>query len=318
MAGPGFIAWVADSLGLSTPEPLPLVLWSTPNQPEPAFRTLGVGATAYVRTTDDPRVVRKGYQVWEGDRLSLNREDEYYTSGEEDMRREVCVFEVLGEHPQILKFLSVEQVRPGVSSLRLERARFGDIREYIRQYPDSQPPPKIRLGMACDAARGVAHMHAKGVQHCDISCRNLLLFEGFRVKLGDFGASLIDGRGFKHTHCEEASYELPLRGREFDARPGRQRELFALGSAIYEITTWERPWQGVGYDDIESMYAKEEFPSLEGNPAGLVIARCWKEEYGTADEVVADLEHCLEMEGKLTPWFLIYWMKSYLPESPLK
>ena len=93
--------------------------------------------------------------------------------------------------------------------------------------------------MALDTATGVAYLHSRGVQHCDMSCRNLFLFDGFRVKLGDFGASLLEGREFKPTFCEESQYELPLRGRQFNDRTPVKRELFALGSAIYEITTWE-------------------------------------------------------------------------------
>ncbi|KAK3324181.1 kinase-like domain-containing protein [Cercophora scortea] len=258
------------------------------------FDTIGFGATCYVTTTDDPAVVRKGYQVWEDGRLWLNREHEYYTSGEEDVQREATIYNILGDHDQILKFLGLEEIGPGVHSLRLERAPLNNVRSYIKQHPDEPPALEDRLYMAIQAARGVAYIHSKGVQHCDLCCRNLLLFEGLRVKLGDFGASLIDGRGLKETNCEEAAYELPLRGREFYTRPGRKRDIFALGSAIYEITTWKRPYAGLEDEEIESRYAQDLFPPLEGNVAGAVISKCWGEGYETADEVALDLGQCFE------------------------
>ncbi|KAK3936797.1 kinase-like domain-containing protein [Diplogelasinospora grovesii] len=262
------------------------------------FEIIGIGATCFVTATDDPTVVRKGYQVWEDGRLAVNREHEYYESGEEDVQREAAVYKLLGDHPHILKFLALEEVGPGVHSLRLERAPLNNLRRYIGQRPEEPPTPEVRLRMTLEAARAIAHIHSKGAQHCDLSCRNLLLFAGLPVKLGDFGASLIDGRGFDETHYEEASYELPLRGREFHARPGRKRDLFALGSAIYEITTWKRPWQGLEDEEIESRYAREEFPPLDGNVAGSIISKCWKEVYETADEVVTDLNQCFESLGK--------------------
>ncbi|KAJ4230959.1 hypothetical protein NW759_002942 [Fusarium solani] len=79
---------------------------------------------------------------------------------------------------------------------------------------------------------------------------SLFLWEYAYVKLGDFGAALIEGREFPETFCEEAQYERPLRGRKFKSRPARKRDLFALGSAIYEITAWQRPWQGLGDDEV--------------------------------------------------------------------
>ena len=263
------------------------------------FETVGIGATCFVTTTDEPTVVRKGYQVWEDGKLILNREHEYYDSGEEDVQREAAIYALLGDHPHILKFFTLEEVSPSVHSLRLELAPLNNVRVYIEQHPKEPPSLEVRLHMSLQAARAVAYIHSKGVQHCDLSCRNLLLFTGHLVKLGDFGASLIDGHGLKETRCEEASYELPLRGREFYGRPGRKRDLFALGSVIYEITTWKRPWRDLEDEEIEARYAREEFPPLDGNITCSIISRCWNEVYDTADDVVVDLEQCCKsIEGR--------------------
>ncbi|KAJ4168284.1 hypothetical protein NW754_013618 [Fusarium falciforme] len=264
------------------------------------FRVLAVGGSSYISTTDNPGVVLKGYQIWEDERQVLD----YYedpenpkTSGEEDMMREVAVYEHLGKHPLILRFLGLQELHPGIHSLRLELAPLSDVRFYIKQHPNEPLSLDIRLRMATDAARGLAYLHSKQVQHCDLSCRNLMLFDNFRVKRGDFGAALIEGRYFPERFCEETQYELPLRGREFESRPARKRELFALGSAIYEITTWQRPWEGLKDDEVEARYGREEFPEVGDNVAGSIITSCWKEKYDNVDEVVRDSE---EEIGRLT------------------
>ncbi|KAK4034440.1 kinase-like domain-containing protein, partial [Parachaetomium inaequale] len=177
--------------------------------------------------------------------------------------------------------------------LLTELAPLGAVRQYIMEHPDNPPPLPTRLQMALDVVTGVAYLHSKGVQHYDMSCRILFLFGGFRVKLGDFGASLLQGHDFAPTLCEESQYELPLRGRLFDDRPPAKRELFALGSAIFEITSWERPFQGLPDEEVELRYARDEFPSLIGNPAGWVIQKCWNEESETASEVLENLTQCL-------------------------
>lgn len=54
-----------------------------------------------------------------------------------------------------------------------------------------------------------AGVHSLRLELAPLGCRNLFLLDGFRVKLGDFGASLLEGRKFRPTFCEETQYELP-------------------------------------------------------------------------------------------------------------
>lgn len=147
--------------------------------------------------------------------------------------------------------------------------------------------------MALDVAAGLAYVHSRKVQHADLSCRNLFLFDGFRVKIGDFGDSAMEGCEFQPTVCEEIRCELPCRGREFNARPIAKREIFALGSVIYEILAWAGPFPGLQDEEVETQYAREEFPPLDGIVVGPTILSCWKERYETVDEVVASLDEFL-------------------------
>ncbi|ERS95382.1 TKL protein kinase [Sporothrix schenckii ATCC 58251] len=245
------------------------------------YKLLGLGATCYVTKTDN-KTVLKGYQC------------------EDDLVREATIYRHLGSHPQILECFGLEEQCPGVHSLRLELAPLGCVRQFIAEHADAPLPRQTRIGMALDVAQGVAYLHAQDVQYCDLSCRNVFLFDGYRVKLGDFGASLLAGYDFKPTFSEEAQYELPLRGRNFKDWPPTKRDLFALGSAIYEITMWKRPFQGLSDEEVESSHAGETFPSLEGNMAGPIIQRGWDEEFDRADEVAEALARLVAM-GAVEP-----------------
>ncbi|AEO70969.1 2308f8de-1285-4237-84fb-af640ff103a3 [Thermothielavioides terrestris] len=257
------------------------------------YELLGLGATCYVTTTDH-KTVLKGHQVWRDGKYYIGRDD-----CEDDLAREAAIYAHLGDHPQILKCFGLEEHCVGVHSLRLELAPLGCVRQYIAEHPRQPPPLQTRLRMALDVATGLAYLHSKGVQYCDLSCRNLFLFHGFRIKLGDFGASLLEGCGLKPTFCEETQYELPLRGRRFSDRPAVKRELFALGSAIYEITAWQRPFQGLEDEEVEARYAREEFPSLEGNAAAQVIGKCWHEEFHSANDALEVLTRQIVSETPL-------------------
>ncbi|OAA63573.1 Protein kinase-like domain protein [Niveomyces insectorum RCEF 264] len=252
------------------------------------YSIIGMGASCFASSTDG-KTVLKGYEIWEGGQ----RRAAYARSCEETLAREDQVYRRLGPHPQILTCYGLEEVHPGVHALRLELAPLGNVRQFIEDHVLSPPSMQERLQMALDVAHGLAHIHARGVQHADLSCRNLFLFPGYRVKAGDFGASRIEGCDWVASLCEEAQYELPCRGRDFDDRPVRQREIFALEAAIFEVMAWEGPYQGLDDAEIDRLFACDAFPSVEGLLAGDIILGCWMEEYDSVDDVVLFLRKVL-------------------------
>lgn len=87
--------------------------------------------------------------------------------------------------------------------------------------------------------------------------------------------------------AEEAQHELPCRGRDSRERPRLKRGLFALGSCLYEIMAWTRPFQGLRDSEVTKRYGGGEFPSLDSIPAIVAEAiwNCWHEVYDCADQV---------------------------------
>ncbi|KAL2757044.1 hypothetical protein ACRALDRAFT_2103461, partial [Sodiomyces alcalophilus JCM 7366] len=217
------------------------------------------------------------HAVWhEGKRRAYCEDD-----CEKQLAREAAIYKHLGEHARILRYYGLREIHAGIHALCMEYAPFGDVRTFLQANTEKagQLSEHIRLQMALDAALGISYIHARGVVHGDMSCRNLFLFENYRVKIGDFGGSWIEGSDFKMCTWEEPAYELPLRGREFEGRPARKRELFGLGSAIYEMLVGVYPHEGLDDDEIEQKFAAEEFPSLDRVAAGDIIQKCWDEKF---------------------------------------
>ncbi len=76
-----------------------------------------------------------------------------------------------------------------------------------------------------------------------------------------------------------------------------KRELFALGSAVYEIMAWEKPFEGLTYDEVEAKFENEEFPDVDGLAVGTTIRRCWDEKCEMAQEMVDAIEASLASLG---------------------
>ncbi|KUJ16515.1 kinase-like protein [Mollisia scopiformis] len=255
-------------------------------------KVIGVGTTCYVTTTEN-KTVLKGYRVWFDGNLVFD----YGAACEERLAREYTIYKHLGKHPRILTCFGLEEVHPGVRSLRLEMAPLGSIRAYIQNKSNSPPPIRQRLQMALDVAAGLSYIHLRGAMSCDLSCSNLFILDGLRIKLGDFGGGLLNGFDFKWDQTHESRYHLPSRGRQYNDVPLMKRELFGLGSAIYEIIAWKRPFPELNDDKVDNKYAREEFPPLHSNVARHIIWNCWTEAYASAREVASDLDQISDIES---------------------
>jgi hypothetical protein len=83
---------------------------------------------------------------------------------------------------------------------------------------------------------------------------------------------------------------LPLRGREWEAIPYINQGLFALGSAIYEIVAWKKPFAELSDGEVAKRFGCEDFPDLKNVLCADVIRKCWNEEYETAEDVMLALQ----------------------------
>ena len=253
---------------------------------EPEPKILGTGISALVTTTDNVTAL-KGYEVWWNGKLTID----HPWPDEDRILRENTMYKYLGEHPRILKCLGLHEIRPGAHSLRLELAPLGCVRLYMHLHPDDMPSVQTRLRMVLDVAEGLQFMHSRRVFNCDLSTRNVFVFGGLRLKIGDLGAAVfMDRNDFEWDQTYEGRYTLPPRGREYNDVDKMKRELFALGCAIYEITAWQAPFSNLTSCEAENNYKREEFPDLDGNFARDIIWSCWSEKVRTVDEVVHQLD----------------------------
>jgi serine/threonine protein kinase len=245
------------------------------------LKILGSGWSAFVSLYDEQSVL-KGYEVWANGRCC--RKIDPNEPCKKSQAREDIVYKRLGSHPHIPHYYGRVEVAAGVYSLRLELAQRGNLRDLIVNTRQCAPPLDTRLRMALQTSSTLAYIHSKSVFHCDISCRNIFVFPDWCVKIGDFGGSKIDDREPLDV-AEEIRYELPVRGRSWEGRPFIKRELFALGSAIYEIMAWKMPYDTLQDDEVERNYAEEKFPDVEGLLVGSVIWDCWNERFKSAEDV---------------------------------
>ncbi|KAF5642476.1 TKL kinase [Fusarium tjaetaba] len=207
-----------------------------------------------------------------------------------DLTREHEVYKAISPHRQITKCFGIVHDDDGHAiALKLERATKGNLRNLIEGTP---VPPSIdrRLEMATAVAESISHLHSRGVIWGDISTRNVLVFSDDTLKICDFASSALSQTYPEFgPHTYEPAYCPALPEERVVELSMMQRELYALGSAIYEITEWKIPYAGIDGDTWEIVDAGLA-PVIAGeNITGEIINRCWKFGYDSASAILGDL-----------------------------
>src|SRR5207253_4879834 len=68
------------------------------------------------------------------------------------------------------------------------------------------------------------------------------------------------------------------------------KDLFALGSTIYEIMTGASPYQELASSEVEPRFEARQFPNLTDILCGECIRQCWLGEVKSAQEVYDIIE----------------------------
>ncbi|TAQ86914.1 hypothetical protein B7494_g4751 [Chlorociboria aeruginascens] len=221
--------------------------------------------------------------------------------------REKRVYERLGRHSYILRSYGESKV---VSS---ERAMVGLLLQYQpagtfaamlpgQQFPDCADKVKEAVLIASlnpvlmryiarrlvQATEAVRYIHSKGIIHGDLGSHNFLIQNDGTIALADFGGSRIDG-----SECLEhppARYTRPAVISQLGLPPTEKDDLFGLGTILFEISTCRQLYQDKTENEIRDLFAQQIFPDLAPIAIGmrLVIGKCWKGEYNSAEAVSGD------------------------------
>ncbi len=216
----------------------------------------------------------------------------------ERFRREEQIGQKL-EHPNIVRVLPSEE--RSRMYLVMEFAEGRSLRALLGNR--RKLPQEEALAIARQIGSALVYMHEHGVVHRDLKPDNVLVNAEGRIKLLDFGIAM-DEAARRLTWfglsppIGTPDYMAPeqVRGKRGDART----DIYALGTILYELLTGETPF--VAGNAHAMMRAKLEadprpprelVPTLDPKVEEIIlraIERSPRERYGTAKEMLADLE----------------------------
>lgn len=143
----------------------------------------------------------------------------------------------------------------------------------------------------------VAYIHSKHIVHGDLGAHNILIDHSDNLKLADFGGSRIDGSqclaGPAHRY-KRLGKDVCIQNHNY--APTGKDDTFALGTVLYELAMYGQIFSMKSRPEIVDLILGRHLPALdaiESPTVRVTIAKCWREEYEDAGDVLADLQ-CLK------------------------
>jgi TonB family protein len=261
--------------------------------------TIGFGAMGAVYRAFDPKMERP--LAIKTIRLDVPPQSPQYRAFIERFEREVRIAGRLS-HPNIVTFFDVGEEK-GVPFLAMEYVAGQTVAELLDS--GERFDPERVLGLVSQVASALDYAHSRGVIHRDIKPSNLIVQEGDRLKVTDFGIAKAADSEITQTGAllGTPSYMSPEQamGEPLDGRS----DLFSLGVVAFEMLSGVQPFPGANVTSI--LYRLVHVDPIE--PADLeingLVPQKWREvfhrvlakkpeaRYPRAGDFVQDLEYCL-------------------------
>ena len=262
--------------------------------------SIGFGAMGAVYKAFDPLIKRT--IAIKTIRLDVPPQSPHYRTFIERFYHEARISGTLS-HPNIVTLFDIGETEDKVPFLAMEFIDGETVADVLNEGRLFRPEQVI--GLVSQMAAAIDYAHAKGVIHRDIKPSNIILHEGEKVKVTDFGIAKLVDSDITHSGSllGTPSYMSPEQamGESLDGRS----DIFSLGVVAFEMLSGQQPFPGNNVTSILYKLVHADPvrpPNLE--VLGLlpdkwhevfskVLSKNPPDRYGTGADFVSELELCL-------------------------
>lgn len=103
-----------------------------------------------------------------------------------------------------------------------------------------------------EICKGLEHAHAKGIIHCDLKPANLLVDNGGRLRVTDFGLarSLTEPTDWTTEVEGTAPFMAPEQASRYWGQIDVRTDVYGVGAVLFTLLTGRPPWVGRRLPDI--------------------------------------------------------------------
>ena len=152
-----------------------------------------------------------------------------------DIRHEAEVLQRI-DHPNVVRFLEVDEDLEYGPYLVMEWIPFGDLRGLLNEIPSGILKTDAALMVVRGILEGLEATHGVGISHMDINPSNILTSSDLGIKLVDFGSSITkDGRESYALGKGTDGYMIPDQESIPHKDLGLATDLYSVGVMFHEM-----------------------------------------------------------------------------------
>ena len=261
---------------------------------------IGFGAMGAVYKAFDP-LIKRSIAI-KTIRLDIPPQSPHYRTFIERFYHEARISGTLS-HPNIVTLFDIGETEDKVPFLAMEYIDGETVSDVLNE--GRQFRPEQVIGLVSQMAAAIDYAHAKGVIHRDIKPSNIMVHDGEKVKVTDFGiAKLVDSHIIQAGSLLGTPSYMSSEQAMGESLDGRS-DIFSLGVVAFEMLSGQQPFPGNNVTSIlyklvhadpvrpHNLEVLGLLPDKWQQVFSKVLSKNPPDRYGTGAVFVSELELCL-------------------------
>lgn len=238
--------------------------------------------------------------IWQGTTIAVKKLPAHRITEQflKEFTREANLMKSL-RHPNVLQFLGASLNPPDICIIT-EYMPLGSLNKLLHD-KNIEITWEMKRKMAIDSAKGMAYLHYRtpSIIHRDLKSHNLLVDEGWKVKVCDFGLSRIitEEQQNQMTACGTPSWTAPeiLQNSNYTTKA----DVYSFAIVLWEMASREEPYSGMPPFQVLFAVANKSLRPQIPDDCPLefrkLIERCWHQNPDKRPdfkEIIEYLEEC--------------------------